>query len=74
MTLKAYQPGAVKLDRYNAEETEIRVVGDVGIITGVGDIHGVFGDDEFEHRLRFLDLYIRRGDGWQLYLSQVTPL
>ena len=72
MTLDAYQPGAVKLDRYDVEETETRIFGDVGIITGMGHIHGIFANCEFEHRLRFLDLYIFRNDRWQLFLSQVT--
>lgn len=62
MTLEAYRPGAVKLSRYDAEETNTRMIGDVGIITGVGFIQGIFADCEFEHRLRFLDVYIFRDD------------
>ena len=74
MSLEAYQPGAAKLDKYDVEEVEARVIGEVGIITGKGYIHGTFAGSEFEHSLRFLDLYIHREGRWQLYLSQVTPL
>jgi hypothetical protein len=74
MSLDAYQPGCAQLDRYDAEEIEARVIGEVGIITGKGYIHGTFAGSEFEHNLRFLDLYIHREGRWQLYLSQVTPL
>lgn len=74
MTLDGYQPGGVKLDKYDVEEMESRVIGEVGIITGKGYIHGTYAETEFEHRLRFLDLYVHREDRWQLYLSQVTPL
>jgi len=73
MTLEAYQPGAVKLNRFDAEGIKARMIGDVGIITGLGYIQGIFANCEFEHRLRFLDLYIFRDDRWQLFLSQVTP-
>ncbi len=74
MSLDAYQPGAVKLDKYDVENVESRVIGEVGIITGKGYIHGTFAGSEFEHNLRFLDLYIHREGRWQLYLSQVTPV
>jgi hypothetical protein len=74
MTLEAYQPGCVKLDTYDVEKIETRVIGEVGIITGKGYIHGKFAECEFEHRLRFLDLYIFREGRWRLYLSQVTPI
>ena len=74
MTLEAYQPGAAKLDRYDVEEVETKKIGEVGIVTGKGYIHGTFAECEFEHELRFLDLYILREGKWILYLSQVTPL
>ncbi len=74
MTLNAYQPSVVKLDRYDVEEMKSVVIGEVGIITGKGYIHGHYQKSEFEHRVRFLDLYIHRDGRWQLYMSQVTPL
>ncbi len=74
MSLEAYNPGAVELDKYDVEELESRIIGEVGIITGKGYIHGAFTGSEFEHSLRFLDLYILREGRWQLLLSQVTPL
>jgi hypothetical protein len=74
MTLEAYSPGGVKMQRYDVEDFEIRIIGEVGIICGKGTIQGTFGEDEFRHNLRFLDLYIRKDNRWQLYLSQVTPL
>ena len=74
MSLEVYQPGAAKLDKYDVEEVEAVVLGNVGIITGKGYIHGTYAGSEFEHNLRFLDLYLYRENRWQLYLSQVTPL
>jgi ketosteroid isomerase-like protein len=74
MSLEAYQAGGAKLDKYDVEDVEARVIGEVGIVSGKGHIHGTFSESEFEHDLRFLDLYIHREGRWQLYLSQVTPL
>lgn len=74
MTLSAYRPGGVRLERYDVEELDLRVVGEVGIVTGIGDIAGTWGPYEFAHHVRFLDLYVHRDGRWQLYLSQVTPL
>lgn len=74
MTLEAYQPGGVKLDRYDVEELDVRVIGEIGIMSGKGYIHGTFADTEFEHHVRFLDLYIMRDGSWKFYLSQITPL
>jgi len=74
MVLEAYRPGGVKLDRYDVEDLELRILGDVGILTGRGRIRGTYADHEFEHRLRFLDMYICREGAWRLYLSHVTPL
>jgi len=54
MNLEAYQPGGVKLDRYDVEDVTTRTIGEVGIITGKGYIHGTFAESEFEHDLRFL--------------------
>jgi len=74
LAIDAYQPGCVKLATYDVDDVEVRTIGEVGILTGRGHIQGTFAGCEFEHKLRFLDLYINRDGRWQLYLSQVTPL
>lgn len=74
MTLEAYRPGGVRLEVYEVAEVESRIFGPIGLITGEGRIHGEFGGTEFEHRVRFVDVYVDRGADWQLCYSQVTPL
>jgi len=73
-SIDAYRPGQTRLDTYTVMEQEVEVIDSVGIITGRGFIHGFFGAIEFEHDLRFLDLYRFREGRWQLFLSQVTPI
>lgn len=74
MTVDAYKPGATKLDKYSLDGVTTSVIGSVGIVSGKGYIHGKYAEYEFEHNLRFLDIYVHREGRWQLYLSQVTPL
>ena len=74
MTLEAYCPGGVKLDRYDVEDLETRIIERVGIITGTGRIQGRYADSVFEHHVRFLDVYVHEDGRWRLYVSQVTPL
>ena len=74
LSIEAYQPGCVELDRYETEDVEAEVIGEVGIITGKGFLHGMFAGCEFSHDVRFLDLYVLRGGRWLLYRSQVTTL
>ena len=74
MILVAYCPGGVKLDSYDVEDLDTRIIGNVKIITGKGRIQGAYGGDNFGHHVRFLDLYVQRDGLWRLYMSQVTPL
>jgi hypothetical protein len=72
--LQAYGPGGVRLDNYETRDVTTRIVGDVGLVMGVGTLSGRHGDHRFEHRLRFLDVYVYRGSTWLLSVSQVTAL
>jgi hypothetical protein len=51
-----------------------RIVGDVGLVMGLGTLSGTYGEHQFEHELRFLDVYVRRGSTWRLSVSQVTEV
>ena len=74
ISIDAYRPGQTRLDTFTTSEVSTRVIDSVGIISGRGYIHGFFGEHEFEHDLRFIDLYRMRDGKWQLFLSQVTPI
>ncbi len=74
MILEAYGPGGVQLHAYDVEELETRIIEPVGIIMGRGRIQGQYGEYRFEHFVRFVDVYVKKGGHWQLYYSQVTPL
>ena len=74
MLLEAYAPGGVQLLKYKATDVTARIVGDVGLVMGLGALQGRWGGHTFEHTLRFLDVYVHRASAWLLLVSQVTEL
>lgn len=72
--IEAYRPGNVRLTVYDVQEIKAEVVGDIGLVTGIGTITGQYGEIKFEHRIRFIDIFIRRSSRWQYYLSQGTEI
>ena len=74
LMIQAYCPGGVQLDTYDASEITTRIIGDVGLIMGVGSISGSYDGQRFEHDLRFLDVYANRSGGWKVVASHVTDI
>ncbi len=72
--LDAYGPGGVRLDVFEVEDLTAEVFGEVGLLTGLGSISGSYDATEFRHRVRFVDIYLRRDGRWRYYFSQSTEI
>ena len=72
--LQAYGPGGVQLSEFETSDVTTQLLGDVGLVMGLGVLSGRYHDHHFEHHLRFLDVYVRRGHAWLLLVSQVSEL
>jgi len=72
--LEAFGPGGVALDLFEVEGLAVEVFGDVGILTGLGSISGRYGKTEFRHRVRFVDVFVRRDGRWRYHFSQSTEI
>jgi ketosteroid isomerase-like protein len=72
--LAAFGPGGVRLDMLETEDLEVEIFGDVGILTGLGQIGGRFDRTEFRHRVRFVDIFLRRDGRWRYRFSQSTEI
>lgn len=72
--LEAFGPGGVKLDMFEVEDLAVDVHGDVGVLTGLGSISGRYQATEFRHRVRFVDIFVRRDGRWRYHFSQSTEL
>ena len=64
--LRAYAGGRLRVTTLGQSELSARVVGEVGLVTGVSDFQGKQGDEPFDFRLRFLDVYAWRDSRWRL--------
>ena len=74
MLIQAFGSGGVRLLKYETSDVTTRIVGDVGLVMGLGTLDGTYGGHHFQHNLRFLDVYVHRGGAWLLSASQVTEL
>jgi len=72
--LEAFGPGGVKLDMFEVEGLEVEILGDVGLLTGLGSISGSYDRTEFRHRVRFVDIFLRRDGRWRYHFSQSTEI
>jgi ketosteroid isomerase-like protein len=51
-------------------DVDVRIYGDVAVMTGLSDMQGAVGDREVTFTIRFLDVSRRVGDSWQLVAWQ----
>jgi hypothetical protein len=72
--LEAYGPGGVDLDEFEVREVEATSWTDTVLVRGGAEIRGRYGEHEFKHDLRFLDVYARKNAGWQLVASHVCDI
>ncbi len=74
MVLSTYGPGGVR--QYGMTEVEMKaeIQGNVGVVSGSGIVSGTWGETEFSHRVRFLEVYLWRDSRWQCYRSQCTEI
>lgn len=72
--VRAYAEGGVRVTALGQSEIVVRVIGEVGLVAGVSAFQGRQGEEHFDFRLRFLDVYAWRDGRWQLVASQDTRL
>jgi hypothetical protein len=72
--LRAYADGDVHVVVLTQGELAARVIGEIGLVSGLNTLEGEEGVFRFDLRLRFLDVYAWRDERWQLVASQATSL
>ena len=72
--INAYQPGGVKLQVFETRDIEIKIIDNIAFVSGIGYIRGTYESYDFEHHIRFLDIYFYGNGEWKYYLSQGTEL
>ena len=60
------------IDPYTVEEFEVRLYGDVALLSGRTHMTGRYDGKEFESNYRYIDIYVRRNGVWKIVSVQVT--
>jgi ketosteroid isomerase-like protein len=60
------------IDPYTVEEFEIRLHGDVALLSGRTKMTGKFAGEPFTSEYRYIDIYARRDGVWKIVSVQIT--
>jgi len=61
-----------KIEPFKIEEPVEKVMGDVALLGGVATLKGTSEGQPFTARLRFMDVWAKRGGRWQVVFTQAT--
>lgn len=62
------------IDPYRVEEFEVRLLGDVALLSGSTRMTGRYDGKAFNSHYRYIDVYVRRGGAWKVVSVQITPI
>lgn len=65
---------ALSIDPYVNEEFEIRLFGDVALLSGRTRMTGRYEGRPFTSHYRYVDVYVRRAGEWKIVSVQITRL
>lgn len=62
------------IDPYKVEDFDVRIYGDVALLTGRTRMTGSYGGKQFKSHYRYTDVYVRRDGKWKVASVQITPI
>jgi ketosteroid isomerase-like protein len=65
---------ALTIDPYTVEEFEVRLYGDVALLSGRTRMSGRYDGKPFKTHYRYIDVYVRRGGGWKIVSVQISKM
>jgi ketosteroid isomerase-like protein len=72
--LDSIRNGAIQYTAILPEGLDVRLYGETAVVTGKGTFKVRMQGEDRSLQLRFTDVYVRRGDGWQMVAWQSTRL
>ena len=66
--------GALHLTSITYDSLNVRVYGDVAVLTGIADNTGTMRGFPFAGKIRYTRVFVRRDGRWQAVLMQQTPM
>lgn len=65
---------ALTIDPYTVEEFEVRLYGDVALLSGRTRMTGRYEGKPFATHYRYIDVYVRRDGAWRIVSVQISRL
>jgi ketosteroid isomerase-like protein len=65
---------ALRIDPYTVEDFDVRLDGDVALLSGRTRMTGSYQGKPFASHYRYIDVYVRRGGAWKIVSVQITRL
>lgn len=69
---EGFESGTRKIESGAIDEVQVRLFNNVAVVTGRTIAEGSYEGTNVSVKLRFTDVCVRRGDGWQVVASQAT--
>lgn len=66
--------GQLKYESLTPEDLRVRVYGSSGVVTGVARVRVQVKGELLSFQLRFTDVYVKKGDRWQMVAWHATRL
>jgi ketosteroid isomerase-like protein len=66
--------GQTKYESFAPEDVLVRLYGTTGVVTGAARVKVQVKGEHLSFQLRFMDVYVKKGDRWQMVAWQATRL
>ena len=60
------------IDPYTVEDFEVRLYGDVALLSGRTLMTGQYDGEKFTSNYRYIDIYVKRAGAWKIVSVQIT--
>jgi len=64
----------LQIDPYGVEDFDVRVYGDVALLSGRTRMTGKYQGKPFASHYRYIDVYVRRGGAWKIVSVQISRI
>jgi ketosteroid isomerase-like protein len=72
--LAAISSSKLVIDPYKVDDFDVRIYGDVALLTGRTRMTGSYDGKQFKSHYRYTDVYVRRNGQWKVASVQITPV
>jgi ketosteroid isomerase-like protein len=64
----------LRIDPYAVEDFDVRLYGDVALLSGRTRMTGAYQGKPFTSHYRYIDIYVRRDGAWKIVSVQISPI